>query len=183
MESTRNLLSPYASHFFTKLSNYLDETPIYFFGSIQRNDYFPNSSDIDVDIFTENEQSTILKMQQFLHLERHQFHKFVYRLEKSKKLVYGYKVKYQEKEQSLFVEFSIYNEKFKEVVLEEHRRKIQLPFYVSFFLILLKYFYYDLGLLPKFIYYKIKKFLMNVCIDGQDVDFVVLDLKEDDESK
>ena len=182
MESTRNLLSPHANHFFTKLSNYLD-TPMYFFGSIQRRDYFPKSSDIDVDIFSENEESTILKMQHFLHLERHHFHKFVYRLEKSKKLVHGYKVKYQEKKQSLFVEFSIYNEKFKEVVLEEHRRKIQLPFYVSFFLILLKYFYYDFGILPKFIYFKIKKFLMNVCIDGKDVDFVVIDLKEEEDSK
>jgi predicted nucleotidyltransferase len=61
METTRNNLTPYSKHFFDSLSNYLD-TKLYFFGSIQRRDYFPNSSDIDVDIFTDNEPGTILKI-------------------------------------------------------------------------------------------------------------------------
>jgi hypothetical protein len=180
METTKNKLSSYNSIFFTKLGNYLD-TPMYFFGSIQRRDYFPKSSDIDVDIFTENENSTISKMQHFLHKEKHQFKKFVYRLEKSKKLIHGYKVSYKEKENHLNVEFSIYNEKFKDLVLEEHRRKMDLPFYISFFLVILKYFYYDFAILPKSIYYKIKQFLMNICIDGKNTEFVVIDLVDEED--
>ena len=66
METTKNELSPYSKTFFKKLSNYLD-TKIYYFGSIQRNDYFPKSSDIDIDIFTDNEKSTILKLQNYLN--------------------------------------------------------------------------------------------------------------------
>jgi hypothetical protein len=177
METTKNTLSPYENIFFTTLSNYL-ETPMYYFGSIQRNDYFPKSSDIDVDIFTENEQSTIIKMQNFLHLEKHKFKKFVYRLEKSNNMIHGYKVTYKKKEESLKVEFSIYNEKYKELVLEEHGRKIKLPIYVSFFLVLLKYLYYDFGILPKFIYQYIKRFLMNICIDGKQTEFVVIDITD-----
>ena len=180
METTKNSLTPYANNFFMKLSNYLD-TPMYYFGSIQRADYFPKSSDIDVDIFTYNENSTITKMQNFLGLERYKFKKFVYRLEKSNKMVHGYKVSYKEKHHSLFVEFSIYNERFKELILEEHRRKIVLPFYVSFFLVILKYLYYDFNILPKFIYFKIKKFLMNICIDGKQTEFVVIDLNDEEE--
>ena len=52
METTRNELSKNEKKFFEELSNYL-ETPILFFGSIQRSDYFPGKSDIDVDIFTD----------------------------------------------------------------------------------------------------------------------------------
>lgn len=175
METTKNKLSHYNSVFFTNLGNYLD-TPMYFFGSIQRHDYFPKSSDIDVDIFTDNENSTISKMQHFLHKEKYQFKKFVYRLEKSKKLVHGYKVSYKEEANHLNVEFSIYNEKYKDLVLHEHRRKMDLPFYISFLLVILKYFYYDFAILPKPIYYKIKQFLMNICIDGKNTEFVVIDL-------
>jgi len=182
METTKNTLSPFASVFFTKLSNYLD-TPMYYFGSVQRRDYFPKSSDIDVDIFTDNENRTLIQMQNFLGLEKHKFQKFVYRLEKSKRMVYGYKVSYKEKEHSLFAEFSIYNEIFKKDILEEHRRKIILPFYVSVFLVLLKSFYYDLGVLPKFLYYKIKKFLMNFCIDGKNTEFIVIDLPVSEEGE
>jgi predicted nucleotidyltransferase len=177
MENTKNKLSYYNSIFFTKLGNYLD-TPMYYFGSIQRNDYFPKYSDIDVDIFTDNENSTISKMQHFLHKEKHQFKKFVYRLEKSKIMVHGYKISYKEKENNLNAEFSIYNEKYKDLILDEHRRKIDLPFYISFFLIILKYFYYDLAILPKYIYIKIKEFLMDTCIDGKKAEFVVIDLPD-----
>jgi len=178
METTKHKLSNYHIIFFKKLGNYLD-TKMYYFGSIQRHDYFPKYSDIDVDIFTENESSTISKMQHFLHKEKYEFKKFVYRLDKSKKLVEGYKISYKEQNHHLNVEFSIYNEKYKEDVLAEHKRKIDLPFYISFFLIILKFIYYNFGLIPKFIYYKIKQFLMNICIDGKNSEFVVIDLADD----
>ena len=182
METTKNTLSPYASAFFTRLSNYL-ETPMYFFGSIQRDDYFPKSSDIDVDIFTDNENSTMIKMQHFLKIEKYKFKKFVYHIDKHNKIVDGYKVSYKEKDKHLIAEFSIYNEKVKDMILEEHRRKCVLPFYVSFFLVVIKYFYYDLGIMPKIFYVKIKRFLMNYCIDGKNVEFVVIDLKEEQEEE
>ena len=52
METTKNEIPEYNKIFFEKLKNYLD-MKIYFFGSVQRNDYFPKSSDIDVALFTE----------------------------------------------------------------------------------------------------------------------------------
>ena len=131
METTKNKMSPYATQFFNKLSHYLD-TKIYYYGSIQRVDYFPSYSDIDVDIFTENEQSTITKLQHFLSVERCEFKKFVYKLHKTNVLVQGHKVKYVDKENNFFTEISIYNEKNKENILFEHKSKIELPLNVIF---------------------------------------------------
>jgi len=174
METTKNEMPYYAKNFFNKLSNYLD-TKIYYFGSIQRNDYFPKSSDIDVDIFTENENSTIIKLQHLLGLERNNFKKFVYKLHKTNKLVKGYKVKYKDEFNHFFTEISIYNEKNKENILTEHNSKNKLPFYISYSLILLKILYYNLGLLPKGIYRYAKRILMNYMIEGEDVEFVTMD--------
>ena len=181
METTKNSLSSYASMFFNKLSVYLD-TPLYFYGSIQRIDYFPNSSDIDVDIFTHNESTTITQMQNFFNNDKKKFKKFVYRLHVNKKLVTGYKIMYKDPKNALNVEFSIYNEKFKEDILNEHGRKTHLPYFITIFLLILKYFYYELSILPKYIYKPIKQFFMNTCVDGSDAEFVVIDMKEPDET-
>ena len=55
--------------FFVNLQNYLD-TDLYFYGSVNRSDYVHGKSDIDVAIFTDNEYSTITKLQHFLHVKR-----------------------------------------------------------------------------------------------------------------
>ena len=78
METTKNEMDTYSKNFFLKLGNYLD-TQIYYFGSIQRNDYFPGKSDIDVDLFTDNSSSIIVKLQNFLGVEKYKFKKFVFK--------------------------------------------------------------------------------------------------------
>ena len=156
MEKTKNEMPPYAKHFFFKLGNYLD-TKIYYYGSIQRSDYFPESSDIDVDIFTDNESSIISKLKNFLGVKSYKFKKFVYKLHKSNKIVYGVKVKYQDIEHNFSTEISIYPDKNKEDVLEEHNSKTDLPFYILYMLIVLKFFYYNLGFLSKDLYKFFKK--------------------------
>jgi len=182
METTKHEMSPYAKNFFLKLGIYLD-TPIYYFGSIQRHDYFPGKSDIDVDLFTDNESSIIIKLQSFLNLEKYKFKKFVYKLHKTNKFVDGYKVKYEEPEKNFFSEISIYNEKCKDDVLLEHNYKSILPFYVIFLLIILKILYYKLQILPEETYSYFKKIIMNYMVEGEDVEFVTTDLPEDNDRK
>ena len=65
METTKNDLPVNVKKFFYNLSEYLD-TKMLYFGSVQRSDYVPGKSDIDIDIFTDNENSIITKMQHFL---------------------------------------------------------------------------------------------------------------------
>ncbi len=177
METTKNEMPPYAKQFFYKLGNYLD-TKIYYFGSIQRDDFFPQSSDIDADIFTDNESSTITKLQNFLGVQKYEFKNFIYRLHKTKKIVHGRKVKYDDPVNNFSTEISIYSEKDKNDVLLEHQSKMVLPFYVSYLLIFIKLLYYNLQILPKETYYFFKKIIMNYMVEGQDVEFIITDISK-----
>ena len=47
---------------------------------MQRDDYFPQSSDIDVAIFTDNINNIILKLQSFLNVNHKDFKQFVWKL-------------------------------------------------------------------------------------------------------
>lgn len=174
METTKNKLPVFAEHFFKKLGDYLD-TKIYYYGSIQRSDYFPDSSDIDVDIFTENENSTITKLQHFLKIDRNEIKKFIYKLNKTKKVVHGYKIKYTDETNNFSTEISIYNEKNKQEVLLEHLSKTDLPFYISILLVILKTLYYKFQILPSSVYYFFKKIIMNYMVEGQDTQFVTFE--------
>ena len=175
METTKNEMSNYAKHFFNKLKNYLD-TKIYFYGSIQRNDYFPKSSDIDVDIFTDNVSSTVSKLHNLLGVEKYKFKNLVYKLHKTNKIVYGKKVTFKVPEENFSTEISIYEEKYKDAILQEHNSKLNLPFYVSFLLIILKTLYYNLQILPQEIYIYMKRFVMNYLVEGEDVEFIITDI-------
>ena len=177
METTRNKLTYDEKNFFYRLSNYLD-TQLYYFGSVQRGDYFPSSSDIDVDIFSENENNTIIKLMNFLNVEKSEFKRFVWKLNTNNdKLAYGYKLMYKNTEEKFCVEFSIYNEKYKRHILYEHNSKKDIPLHATILLIIIKFLYYTLNILPKNWYTESKKFILSTLIFKKDDHFVVIDPK------
>jgi hypothetical protein len=155
--------------FFNKLSVYI-ENPIYFYGSINRSDYLPGKSDIDIDIFTDNETSTIHKLCNYLNLNRNVFRKSVYKIDS--KMVYGYKGKYEDETNNINVEISVYNNRYKNTVLHDQESTNVLPFYVTIILIIAKFLYYNLGILPKDMYRKCKQYLMN---KGGEMKFILVD--------
>ena len=175
METTKNELSSFEKIFFQKLGEYLNQ-PIYFYGSIQRDDYFPQLSDIDIDIFSYNEKDTILKLQNYLNLERSEFKKFVYKIDKTNIIVSGYKTQYNDKKNKLNVEIAVYNEKYKHAVLKEHKSKFNMPYYIICILILLKILHYNLSILPVFYYSMFKKIVTNTLFDGNNSKFVVVEM-------
>lgn len=176
METIRNKISPRTQHFFNRLSQYLD-TKFYYFGSVQRPDYFPQASDIDVDIFTDNPEATMIKMQHFLKVSKKSFKRFVWRLNTNDSVVYGHKIMYKDPEGEYMAEFSIYNEKVKDWILKEHRLKTFLPFYVTYILVILKFLFYTVGIIPSSWYIYMKKFTLSTLIGLKYDEFVVLDLK------
>ena len=198
METIRNKISPRTQHFFNSLSNYLD-TKLYYFGSVQRADYFPQGSDIDVDIFTDNEQATMIQMQHFLQrwtmksptqmgnkaiertkgvkVSKKDFKRFVWRLNENDRIVYGHKIMYKDPEGEFAAEFSIYNTKVKDWILDEHRLKTFLPFYATGVLFILKFLFYTMGVIPASLYTYIKKFTLSTFIGLKYDEFVVIDLK------
>ena len=101
-ETPYNELTPYQISFFNRLSSTLDTT-IYYLGSIQRFDYFPGHSDIDVCVFSENTESTLSQLTLLLGLKRENYRSLFLLLDK--KQVYNfYKVKYEDPENNLYVE-------------------------------------------------------------------------------
>ena len=173
MESTRNLLPRKCIKFFNKLSEYLDKK-LLFYGSVQRLDYIAGYSDIDVDIFTDNVDSTLSKMQHFLNLSKPEFKKIIWKLNVNNQVVYGYKVMYKNTELNLTVEFSIYNNKYKKGVLEEHLKKMILPFYISIMLYILKLLYYRMNLIPKNLYTYTKQKILSYIIGLPEDKFVAI---------
>ena len=172
MEITKNELPQNVKTFFYNLSEYLD-TPLLYFGSVQRSDYVHGKSDIDVDVFTDNEYSLMNKMQHYLHVSKKDFKKVIWIIKDT--TTYGYKLKYKNEKKNINAEFSIYNEKFKDLVLAEHNSKRLLPLYVSILLYILKFVYYQFPLLDKKTFNYLKRLLINN-IFGKDGQFLVLDV-------
>jgi hypothetical protein len=170
METTKNELPQNTKDFFYHLSDYLD-TKLLYFGSVQRSDYVPGKSDIDVDIFTENEYSLMSKMQHFLHVSKKDFKKVAWILDDIP--VYGYKLSYVNKKENINAEFSIYNDKFKEIILPEHNKKQVLPIYITIYLYILKFFYYKFPILDKKTFSFYKRLILDTL--SNNARFLVLD--------
>jgi predicted nucleotidyltransferase len=177
METTKNKLTENEKIFFYRLSNYL-ETKLYYFGSVQRGDYFPSSSDIDIDIFTDNENNTIIKLMNFLNVERKDFKRIVWTLNNHNNvLAHGYKLMYKNIQNKFCVEFSIYNEKYKKQILYEHNDKQNLPFYATILLVIIKFLYYKLNIIPGEWYTNAKRIILSKLIFKKEDLFVVIDPK------
>lgn len=146
-------------NFLNSLSNYINDE-IYLYGSINRFDYIPGKSDLDIDIFTDNENSLIHKLCNLLDLKKEEFYKIVYRI--NNKIVNGYKTKYENIDKNLKIEISIYNQKNKEMVMNQHNKANNLPYILLVLLYILKCFYYKFGIISDDIYAKLKNFLLHM---------------------
>lgn len=172
METTKNDLPPNIKKFFYNLSDFLD-TKMLYYGSVQRSDYVPGKSDIDVDIFTDNEDSIMSKMQHFLGSPKSDFKPIVWVIDG--KAAHGYKLMYKNPQEQIVAEFSIYNDKFKDIIIKEHTSKFILPFYITIILYIIKFFFYTVPIIPNKMYIGVKRFLLSRGI-GKELDkFMVLD--------
>lgn len=172
MNKIKHKLNDTQKEFVYNLSQYIN-TPLIFYGSILRNDYIPNKSDIDVAIFTDNENSTIYKLTDFLNIKKSDFKKVVYKIKT--KVVHGYKYMYINGNQDIKLEISVYNNKYKKIITNEHSICEQLPYYIGWMLIIIKCLYYHLGFISFDMYRKCKNLLMNSLKDSQ---FMLLDFSK-----
>jgi predicted nucleotidyltransferase len=175
MEKTNNKISEKASHFFNNLREQL-EVPLYFYGSVQRADYYPEESDIDVAIFTDNVSSMLCKLEGLFNIEKSDFKRFVWRLSLTNKLVNGVKYIYLEPKTNFKCEICVYEEKYKKDLLIEYNDKIRLPFYSIYLLIFLKFLYYKLGIISIEWFRWIKRRIITY-VSGKEFDnnFIILD--------
>jgi predicted nucleotidyltransferase len=176
MNQVRESLPNSVKDFFYKLSEYLD-TELYFYGSINRSDYIHGQSDIDIAIFTDNEYSLISKLQHFLHCKRNAFDKVVWKLKS--KMIYGFKIKC-DKFMDIKCEIAIYNNVFKDTLLEEFKSYNYVPFHLAILLYILKTFHYTFPLLSKKTYTKYKVYIFNtLLLKKTNTVFFVIDKSKD----
>ena len=183
MEDIKKKMPMHKRIFFTKLENYLD-TPLYYFGSIRRYDYSPETSDIDAILFTNNPDSSIAQLQNWFHVSKNDFKKTVHFLSSSKRIVYGHKLKYRI--QNASADIIIYNAKDEEMIKRDDKHKIDMPFYIVTMLVMLKFIYHKVGILPKPWYKCLKHLLMDIVDEGLSFlnlqshawKFIVLDIPE-----
>jgi hypothetical protein len=154
--------------FLNSLSNYIDDE-IYLYGSIRRIDYIPDKSDLDIDLFTDNENSLIYKLCNLLHLKKNEFKKVVYKIDNH--IVYGYKTKYENKDTHLSIEISIYNRKDRGTIIRQHGKADKLPYVILCLLYIVKVCYYKLGILSNEVYSKMKNFLIHM---SNECNFILL---------
>ena len=97
-------------------------------------------------------------------------------MDKTNNVIPGYKGKYIDESNKLMLEISVYDEKYKSEILQEHQSKFNIPLYITVVLIFLKILHYNLGILPIYYYSRFKKYLTNNCYDNNKSIFLVLDL-------
>jgi predicted nucleotidyltransferase len=160
MDTLKNDLPEDIKLFFTKLSNYLDNK-IYYYGSVQRSDYIHGESDIDIGILTDNEYSTMNKLQHYLNIDVNNFYKVAWKVNNN--YVYGYKLQYNDNKKKLRTEFAIFNNKFKDIIIPEHLRTLYVPFYGIIMLHILKFFYYTLKIINRKTFQTLKRYIFEFC--------------------
>ena len=126
MEDIKDRLGNYKYNFFNNLQNYI-ETELIFFGSIKRFDFFKNSSDIDIIIITDDVKSLLYKVQNFLNIKKTNIKKIYQQYSVNDNIVYGYKIKYDDKDSDMSFDLLIYDDKFRTDVMKNINDINNLP--------------------------------------------------------
>lgn len=159
MQTTRNPFTEEQRQFLTTLGGFVG-SPFYYFGSIQRYDYIAGTSDIDVDVFSYEPEKIAKRLYRLLSGPYVTIKRVLYKFDGNE--VAGFKVKYKRPpiepglKEHLKVEFSIYGEDVKQLVLEKHRKQIYISPYLSALLLFVK-----LVFKKSWVYYAIKKQLLS----------------------
>jgi hypothetical protein len=166
MECIKNKLPVKTQEFLNKMGEYID-TKLYYYGSVQRLDFFANKSDIDMCIFADNTQTMIHKLSSFLHIDKKKFKKIFLNLKNTSnkyEIVYCYKVLYKNPKLDLILEITICNEKYKKLILHHQCKGINLSIYIVSILLILKFMYYQLHIIPYNYYHKCKITIIDIGI-------------------
>jgi hypothetical protein len=112
------------------------------------------------------------KLQHFLKVKRNAFDKVVWKLEG--KMIYGYKIKC-EKYIDIKCEIAIYNNDFKDILLNDMKRYNVIPTAIAIPLFILKTVYYTIPIISQKTYSDYKRYLFNdIMINKKDTVFLLL---------
>jgi hypothetical protein len=156
LEEIKDKLSKNQYDYFLQLKEKID-LPLYFLGSITRYDYIKGKSDLDVEVFTDNIDSTVLKIEYlFDYYQRKKDKKFII-FKINNNPISGYKYYFKDKKLDLSFDFTIYNKACKNIVLHHRIIEKNIPFLFGIFLLMIKILYYYLSVINNNTYSYIKK--------------------------
>jgi predicted nucleotidyltransferase len=173
MENIKQKLGDDNYYFLRNLQEHIGSELI-FFGSIQRCDFMKENSDVDIAIISDNINSTLKKLQNFLDLQDNKIRKIVQKIPNKTGIIYGYKTNCERPDISL--EIIIYDEQYRKDIMEHIHKINNLPFYILFPLIILKFFYYKLHIISKDVLNFFKKLVLNKYLQ-QELDENLIALK------
>jgi len=165
MDEIKDRLGDYKYNFFTNLQNYID-SELLFFGSIKRFDFFPNASDIDIIIITDNVNEMINRVHHYLQLKKTDVKKVYQRFSKNSGVVTGYKIKYNDPSNDCAFDLLIYDEKYREAVTQNIDDINNMALYMVAILYIMKYAYYRLKLMTNSMYLYLKNGLFHMYFTG-----------------
>ena len=149
LEEIKNKLTKYQYDYFTELKEHID-LPIYFYGSISREDYVKNKSDLDVEVFTNNIKATKIKIEHLFNYYQIKNENRFIAFDFNNKPISGYKYFFKDEIRGLQFDFIIFNKSCEDILLHQHKIiETQLPFLCSVFLIVMKFLYYNLNIINK----------------------------------
>ncbi len=165
IEKIKDKLSDYDYKFLTNLQRYID-TELIFFGSIQRCDFFMGKSDIDIAIITDNVESVKKKLQNYLNIGKSKIKKSMQRIPNTQNVIYGYKINYDDEENHLYLEIIIYDEQYRNIIMNNIERTTNLPFYITAIYFILKILTYYFPVLSCDFLKYCKNIVLNTYLKG-----------------
>jgi hypothetical protein len=140
------------------LKTYLDRS-IYYYGSVLRPDYVDGESDVDILVFSDNIDSTLSQICQYLRVDRDDVKKTIWHLNQAH-LIHGYKLQYSDANKHVNIEISVFNERNQKEIIDDHLSVLSLPAYILYLLYIVKFLHYRLHLISKPMYNILKRFIM-----------------------
>jgi hypothetical protein len=155
LEKIKDKLTSNEYIYFSQLQTYLDLT-LFFIGSIARSDYFQNNSDIDIEGFSDNIESSKFKIENLFNYHNEIKNKFI--VFKLKDIpVSGCKYYIVNKQHNIRFDLTLYKKKCQNMILYYRNMDINIPFFFKFILIILKCLRYYLNIIDSYQYSRIKK--------------------------
>ena len=160
--------------YFLELQEKID-LPLYFMGSITRSDYIKGKSDLDIEVFTDNIASTKEKLNYLFNYYETQEENIAIIVKIKDVPFSGYK--YKVNQDGIQFDLTLYKKVSQKTILYYRTREINVPFTISAFLIIIKFFHYHLNILNDRNYYLIKKSVWEL-YNSEKVFFKLLNEKE-----
>ena len=180
MEIPKHPLTHNQSLFLSQLRTFMNE-PVYFYGSILRGDYIQGLSDIDVLMFYDDDvlaNNKLVKYFKYLATKEPQENihikstRFIYHSKETKKIISGYKVKYQDIEKAIPVEITIYKKEHQKLMLDEQKKKADVNIFITWFLIIFKILAYRYRLISEEMFKFVKEKLF-IWVSGVQGTFIL----------